>query len=56
MSENSTDPRDIHVAISWRDCDCEWSTKTCDELHLRRATVSRAALRNLTAGAVKVER
>lgn len=30
----------------WRDCDCEWLTKFCDENHVRHATVPGSLLRN----------
>lgn len=37
------------VTIAWRDCNCEWATKTCDELHVKRAVVPRAALLTMVA-------
>lgn len=38
-------PEDLH-RVYWRDCDCEWLTKFCDENHVRHATVPGSLLRN----------
>jgi hypothetical protein len=37
------------VVISWRDCDCEWVTKFCDEKHVKFAVVDRDQLVLLVA-------
>lgn len=37
------------VWVAWRDCNCDWTTKYCDDHHLQGATVSRSGLEALTA-------
>lgn len=40
----ASDDGQAGVVISWRDCDCEWATKYCDEEHVKYAVVSRSGL------------
>ena len=34
-----------YITVSWYDCDCEWTTKYCDEEHRRYARVPVSVLR-----------
>ena len=47
MSEILSD----EVLVSWRDCNCGWATKYCDEEHARYALVPRDGLDRLAFGA-----
>ena len=38
------------ITVCWRDCDCEWWTKSCEELHTRQSAVPLGVLRQTLLG------
>jgi hypothetical protein len=43
-SESNNATPDDEIVVTWQDCNCEWTTKTCEELHVRYTILPRRLL------------